>query len=347
MTQSSTPTLETTARIDAAPFGELRDAALRDARLHELAVLENHDLGLCIETEYGRFRLEPDRTGVRITIRAPRRDWVQVLRDAVVGHVGAIAPQAAARLHWSDCDAAGRRPANMHVGTVLGTAPLGAAFRRVRLGLDDLGPFDDRAIHFRLLLPPPGEVAPDWPRMGPNGATVWPKGDKALHCPVYTARHVDREGGALVFDVYEHDGGRATDWARSARPGDRLAIMGPGGGGVPDALHTVLLYGDETAFPAIARSLETLPRGVRVQARLLCRTGAARSYPMPEGQGHRVTWHADLSAEGFAAQACAEKDAFGPHLLWFAADKVSADHVRSTVRAAPGLTQKKYIAGYW
>lgn len=347
MISYSSAFLETTAQVETLNFDHVKRHALSEARTQDLEIVENDARRVCINTEYGLFSLEQDGQGARVTIRAPRRDWVQVLRDAFVAQISAVAPDAAARLRWSNCDPAGVRPSNMHLGLVQRIYPLGQAFLRIHLRLEDVTPFDDKAIHFRLLLPPSGLAAPEWPRVGPNGATVWPKGANALHCPVYTVREVDRDKGELVFDLFVHDGGRGTAWAKTAGPGDVVALLGPGGGGIPDVSGTILLYGDETAYPAMARILETLPAATSGHATLLCRSAAAHTYPMPAHHSIGMTWLPETTAETFAARILAEKEIAGPHFLWVASDKPSADIVRKSVRAEPGLTLNRYVAGYW
>jgi NADPH-dependent ferric siderophore reductase len=63
--------------------------------------------------------------------------------------------------------------------------------------------------------------------------------------------------------------GPASRWASTARPGDRVTILGPvvdDNGGVdfrpPPRTDWVLISGDETALPAIAGILEWLPAGI-------------------------------------------------------------------------------------
>lgn len=77
----------------------------------------------------------------------------------------------------------------------------------------------------------------------------------------YTIRRVDREGATLDVDFVVHgDEGLAGPWAAAARPGDRIAFMGPGGGYRPDeAAAWYLFAGDLSALPAIAAALEALP----------------------------------------------------------------------------------------
>ena len=76
------------------------------------------------------------------------------------------------------------------------------------------------------------------------------------------AREVD-----IVF-VGHGDGGPASAWAASAAPGDEIVLIGPdelqpgrtvGIDWRPGAVDTLLLAGDETAAPAIASILESLP----------------------------------------------------------------------------------------
>jgi NADPH-dependent ferric siderophore reductase len=84
----------------------------------------------------------------------------------------------------------------------------------------------------------------------------------------YTVRHWDAEHRELTLDFVIHgDEGLAGPWALRARPGETVRFMGPGGAYAPDpAADWHLLAGDESALPAIARSLESLPDGVRAHA---------------------------------------------------------------------------------
>lgn len=81
----------------------------------------------------------------------------------------------------------------------------------------------------------------------------------------YTVRYVDRPGRRLAIDFVTHgDEGLAGPWATGARPGDRIAFHGPGGGYAPDpeaGWH--LLVGDLSALPAISAALEAMPSGAR------------------------------------------------------------------------------------
>ena len=77
----------------------------------------------------------------------------------------------------------------------------------------------------------------------------------------YTVRGFDPEALELTLDFVVHgDAGLAGPWAASARPGDELLFLGPGGGYSPDpAAGHHLLVGDASAIPGVAVCLERLP----------------------------------------------------------------------------------------
>lgn len=79
----------------------------------------------------------------------------------------------------------------------------------------------------------------------------------------YTIRSWDAAARELAIDFVVHgDVGLAGRWANHAEPGDRLQFTGPSGGYRPDpTADWHLLVGDESALPAIARSLEEIPGG--------------------------------------------------------------------------------------
>lgn len=91
------------------------------------------------------------------------------------------------------------------------------------------------------------------------------------HWPVtrtYTVRSFDAATQEVAIDFVVHgDAGLAGPWAASAAPGDRIIFTGPGGAYRPNPdADWFLFVGDESALPAIAAALESLPADARGHA---------------------------------------------------------------------------------
>lgn len=109
----------------------------------------------------------------------------------------------------------------------------------------------------------------------------------ARQCPVrtYTVRAVRQDACEVDVDavLHGHAPGPAGRWVATARPGDPIVLVGPdaahpgphGGNewSPPRDVERVLLAGDETAVPAIASILESLPGDLRGAALLEVPTG--------------------------------------------------------------------------
>ena len=121
-------------------------------------------------------------------------------------------------------------------------------------------------------LPELGDVGADWYQSW----LALPEHDRGS-MRTYSIRElaVDGDTTRLVIDFVLHlkpgASGPASRWADAASVGDELLILAPrrgrtDGGGIeyaPGDAGTVLLAGDETAAPAIARILEDVDRDVR------------------------------------------------------------------------------------
>ncbi|WP_090588100.1 siderophore-interacting protein [Arthrobacter subterraneus] len=88
----------------------------------------------------------------------------------------------------------------------------------------------------------------------------------------YTVRRINQADRTIDVDFVVHgDEGLAGPWAAQAKPGDRIALMGPGGAYSPDPTADWYLFaGDESALPAISAALEALPEDAAGVAFLEC-----------------------------------------------------------------------------
>ncbi|MGW1748550.1 siderophore-interacting protein [Streptomyces sp. NPDC002092] len=163
-----------------------------------------------------------------------------------------------------------RKPRKAQSAQVVRTERLTPHMQRVVLGGEGLAGFaaDTCTDHYVKLLFPPSEgvaypepfdlerIREELPR------EQWPV------TRTYTVRAWDPVHRELTLDFVIHgDEGLAGPWAARVQPGETVHFMGPGGAYAPDiSADWHLLVGDESALPAIARSLESLPEGVTAHA---------------------------------------------------------------------------------
>ncbi|GGP77910.1 siderophore-interacting protein [Streptomyces abikoensis] len=162
---------------------------------------------------------------------------------------------------------------------VIRTERVSPSLVRVTLGGDRLGDMvtDGRDQRFKLFLPQPGQDAPVLPDdLGTGWYAEWRRQDPAVRAVMrsYTVRELRHDPDELDVDFVQHGdgdghrGGPASLWSRTARPGDRVAVLGPvaeDNGGAdfqpPAGTDWVLLTADESALPAVAGILAWLPVG--------------------------------------------------------------------------------------
>ncbi|MFD8572809.1 siderophore-interacting protein [Streptomyces sp. NPDC057694] len=165
---------------------------------------------------------------------------------------------------------AARKPRKARSAQVVRTERLTPHMQRVVLGGSGLADFPaelEYTDHYmKLLFAPPGvtyeepfdveRIREELPR------EQWPV------TRTYTVRAWDPTARELTVDFVVHgDEGLAGPWSAAAQPGETIHFMGPGGAYRPDlAADWHLLAGDESALPAIAAALETLPEGTRAHA---------------------------------------------------------------------------------
>jgi len=175
------------------------------------------------------------------------------------------------------------------------------------------GPLGGRDQLVKLQLPAVGSPAPELGDLSPGWYLRWRASPPEVrgHLRTYTVRAARLDGPDpqldLDFVLHDHTGspGPGSTWARQARPGDRVTILGPNArctapAGIewqpppatPQAPVRVLLAGDETAVPAISSVVESLPAGYRGHAVL--EVGCAADF------AHLTTGGADLEVRWLA-----------------------------------------------
>ena len=210
--------------------------------------------------------------------------------------------------------------------------------------------FDD---HVKLIFAADGDVRSVLPKQLAHGIEWGPSLTRQGRD--YTPRRFDSERLELDLDFVLHGDGPAAAWAQHAKPGDELWFAGPKSSTVvPADLGRVLLAGDETALPAIARFFEERPSNAPVHAVIAVPDPAAKQrFALREDD--EVTWviaepgDPDALAEA-VAEACGAAfadSADGAPFVWAAAESRSLLAVRRFARAIGVPKSHTNITGYW
>jgi NADPH-dependent ferric siderophore reductase len=212
---------------------------------------------------------------------------------------------------------------------VLETRPLTPQMIRVVLGGEELegfgaGAFTDHYVKLRIT--PPGE---DEPRTR-----------------TYTVRDWDPEHRRLTIDFVHHgDSGVAGPWAASARPGDELLLLGPGGAYTPDPdADWHLMAGDASVIPAIAASLRRIPAGVPVHV-LIEVDGPEEEQPLTTPGDLHLRW---LHGGGVAEAVTALDFPPGSVHAFVHGEASAVREIRRHLLVDRGLPREALsISGYW
>ncbi|MBN9217235.1 MAG: siderophore-interacting protein [Mesorhizobium sp.] len=337
----------------------ISDAAVRSAIEHLRAEHGEYEMPANTADQwelhlyYGSLSATLDGDAMLVRVAATDETCLSYMKMTVAGHV-AQRLGTASGLRWQGDGRDGGTPVFFREITVVSSAPISPHMQRLRFHGDDLGRFAHGGMHMRLLLPPSGRPAA-WPVMGADGLIVWPGGDDALVVRAYTIRAIDVEGGWLDVDFVLHPGQDtpAAAFAQNARAGDVIGMIGPGGGEAPKA-RSVLLVGDDTALPAIARVLEDLPRSARAQALIEVDSPDDR-IALPQAANIGVSWlyrqGREAGTAGLLPKALREQShmALGEDLyVWAGCEFADFREIRKIVRKEWGLPRDRHmVTAYW
>lgn len=340
------PEFQSQAILTATDFTLIDDALRRQAHLQGLDLHHGHGRSVWCQLDSGEFGAKKRGDNVLVFARAHRADGLARLQEAMQQLVAAALPGPAPTISWSSAADEGRMPANFSLAQVQDVRRLSPDFARLRLVGPQLARLaHDDSMHFRLVLPAPGDRQPEWPRMAANGQTLWPAGDKALHRPVYTVRAIDPQAGWLETDIFLHPGGRVSDWVQDLiASGDRtptVGLAGPSGGGVPQA-RQLILAGDATAYPAMARIMSARPDAVG-QIWLL---GPRCDYAFPDHAGIRVAQLPGGADE--LALILRENPPAAATYIWMATERAQVEQLRRLILDQLGHDKHlTHLAAYW
>lgn len=304
-----------------------------------------------LRMHYGLLHATLEDGGALIRVAAQDETCLSYMKMIVAGHIaGQLGSTGGLRWQGDGKDAG--TPVFFREITVVSSTRLSPHMQRVRFSGRDLGRFAHGGLHVRLLLPPAGRQQV-WPSMGADGMIVWPSGEDALTVRVYTIRALNVAEGWLDVDFVLHPGTEtpAAAFAQNARAGDVIGMIGPGGGGVPEA-QNLLLVGDDTALPAIGRILAELAPSTR--AEVLIEVDAPQDrIVLAAGDNVAVRWlyrHGrEAGCAGLLPAALRERGHSVDNLyVWAGCEFADFREIRRIVRKEWGLPRDRHlVTAYW
>jgi NADPH-dependent ferric siderophore reductase len=216
---------------------------------------------------------------------------------------------------------------------------------------DELDGFADAAptSHLKVFLPVEGQDAPNLPAPGPDGTVVAPDGPAPV-VRTYTPRRYDPATKTLEIQFLLHGTGPASEWAQRAKPGDKLAVAGPGGRFFlePVADHW-WLAADESAIPAVGTLLEALPETTTAVVHIEV-DGPDDEVEFAASAKTTVTWH-HRRPEAFGAELLAAAHAASipaGSRVWVACEAAAMRDIRSYFLTSRLLPSASLVTrGYW
>jgi len=162
----------------------------------------------------------------------------------------------------------------------------------------------------------------------------------------YTVRAWD--GAALVLDVVVHDEGLVTEWVARDCVGEEVVVTDARGSfDPPPGAGWLMLVGDLTALPAMARVCESTDLPTRVWAEVPDDAGLLHGY-LPEEVD--VTWSASpedgSSRLGEVVEGLTWPE--GPGYFWMAGESAQMRAIRKHLMRGRRLGSHEYdVMGYW
>ncbi|GAA1545603.1 siderophore-interacting protein [Kribbella lupini] len=212
----------------------------------------------------------------------------------------------------------------------------------------ETGGFDQR---IKILLARPGQAEPVLPPAD-NWYGVYREMADDVRPIMRTFTIRAQRGAEIDIEFALHgDAGPASAWAQSAVPGSRLGIIGPEIGDnpkayqyMPDSPDWQLLVGDDTAVPALASIIESLPAGTVARAFVQV-PHAADVRDFATAADLEIAW---CIGSGLADAVRSAKLPDGTPYAWVAGE---AGIVRDIRRHLTGTlewdSKPHYFGGYW
>jgi NADPH-dependent ferric siderophore reductase len=234
---------------------------------------------------------------------------------------------------------------------VVSVSPLSPRLLSVLVTGDELDGFAGAAptSHLKVFLPVDGQDEPNIPEFTPDGPVYAGDGPPPV-VRTYTPRRYDSGTKILEIQFLLHGEGPASAWAQQAKPGDKLAVGGPGGRfSLEPAADHWWIAGDESAIPAVATLLEALPDSVTAEVHLEM-DSPDDVIELPAAGKTAVRWHQRQPGVYGAELAAAARDAEIPAgaRVWVGCEAAAMRGIRRYLAGERGIPVAQLVTrGYW
>lgn len=242
----------------------------------------------------------------------------------------------------------GRPRPNPRRVEVVKVEQLSPRMKRVTFGGADLATFawSGPAAHLKIIFPEPGSGVDVVPIPDPEGPR--PKTTRT-----YTPRRWDAEKQQLEVDFAIHGEGPASEWAKQARVGQQLVMMGPARGYEADTQAPwYVIMADDSALPAAESIIEALPASTKVT--VFAEVAAPDEERPLAGNGNvDVRWITrgdDATKAGTALERAIADFRWpeGPGRVYIGCESGAMRRLRGVVLDATGIDKARIVArGYW
>ncbi len=309
-----------------------------------------------IRFRYGAATLTVASDRIGFTAEADDDIRLSYVKMAVAEHWVVHFPDPDRAIEWEGISGADHHPAFFQTIEVVSAQMVTPRIKRIRFRGAGFGGYVSGGLHVRLLFAPK-DCQPVWPSVGADGRIIWPVGEDTVSARVYTIRSISPDSSEIEIDFVLHDNcgvpAPGSDFAEQADCGQQIGIFAPGGNEIP-AGRSLLLLGDETAFPAMARIIEALPADSH--ARVFAEVENPQShYDFPNAGNVAITY---LYRESHAAEkngllTRALQDHIGtmekvPEFLWAGCEYKDFMAIRKIARDELGMPRNRHlVVAYW
>lgn len=228
----------------------------------EYMTMKREGAAVHFEADYGNGTLSVDEGRFAACVNCKSVNILMSLKAMVAEHIMEFSGETALDFRWEGDGSDLRELPNLFTARVVRAHHLTPRMRRVVFSIDKgIERLMTGGMHVRILILPDQAREPVWPHLSKTGAIVWAEGEDALTRRVYTIRSGNLQRGEIEIDFVMHEGDHmpGATFGATAKAGDLVGIVGPGGV-LPEADRYVFA-GDETALPVMLRMAREMPAG--------------------------------------------------------------------------------------